>query len=76
MFNRRTTGGKYWFTSGWNFKAVIAWALGSAAGILGISSVDYVGPIAQAVGDVDISIPTAAIVGLLIYALLERASKK
>jgi purine-cytosine permease-like protein len=76
MFNRRTTGGKYWFTSGWNFKAVIAWALGSAAGIFGISSVDYVGPIAQAVGDVDISIPTAAIVGLAVYALLERAPKK
>jgi purine-cytosine permease-like protein len=73
MFNRRTTGGKYWFTSGWNFKAVIAWALGSAAGIFGISSVDYVGPIAQAVGDVDISIPTAAIVGLAVYALLERS---
>jgi cytosine/uracil/thiamine/allantoin permease len=76
MFNRRTTGGKYWFTSGWNFKAVIAWALGSTAGIFGISSVDYVGPIAQSVGDVDISIPTAAIVGLLIYALLESAPKK
>jgi purine-cytosine permease-like protein len=76
MFNRRTTGGKYWFTSGWNFKAVFAWALGSAAGIFGISSVDYVGPIAQAVGDIDISIPTAAIVGLAVYAVLERSRQR
>jgi purine-cytosine permease-like protein len=76
IFNRRTTGGVYWFTGGWNFKAVIAWILGSVTGIFGISSVDYVGPISEAVGDVDISIPTAAIVGLVVYALLERAPKK
>jgi purine-cytosine permease-like protein len=76
IFNRRTTGGAYWYSAGWNFKAVIAWILGSVTGIFGISSVDYVGPISQAVGDVDISIPTAAIVGLAVYALLERAPKK
>ena len=51
-------------------------ALGSTAGIFGISSVDYVGPIADALNGVDVSIPASAIVGLLIYALLERAPKK
>ena len=76
IFNRRTTGGAYWYSAGWNFKAVVAWILGSVTGIFGISSVDYVGPISQAVGDVDISIPTAAIVGLVVFVLLERAPKK
>jgi purine-cytosine permease-like protein len=76
IFNRRTTGGRYWFTNGWNFKAIIAWVLGSTAGIFGISSVDYVGPIAKAAGDLDISIPTAALVGLAVYAVLEGSRKR
>jgi len=71
VFNSRKSGGQYWFSNGWNFRAVFAWLLGSAAGIFGISSVDYVGPIANALNGVDVSIPTAAIVGLGVYALSE-----
>lgn len=72
VFNRRETGGKYWFTGGWNLKATISWIIGSVVGILGISSVDYVGPIAAALGDVDVSVPGAALSALVVYALLER----
>ena len=72
VFNRRETGGKYWFTGGWNLKATISWIVGSVVGILGISSVDYVGPIAAALGDVDVSVPGAALSALVVYALLER----
>ena len=72
VFNRRETGGKYWFTAGWNLKATISWIVGSVVGILGISSVDYVGPIAAALGDVDVSVPGAALSALVVYALLER----
>jgi purine-cytosine permease-like protein len=71
VFNSRKSGGQYWYTNGWNFRAVFAWLLGSAAGIFGISSVDYVGPIADALNGVDVSIPVAAIVGLGVYALSE-----
>jgi purine-cytosine permease-like protein len=71
VFNSRKSGGQYWFSNGWNFRAVFAWLLGSAAGIFGISSVDYVGPVANALNGVDVSIPTAAIVGLGVYALSE-----
>jgi purine-cytosine permease-like protein len=71
VFNSRKSGGQYWFSNGWNFRAVFAWLLGSAAGIFGISSVDYVGPIANAFNGVDVSIPIAAIVGLGVYALSE-----
>jgi purine-cytosine permease-like protein len=71
VFNSRKSGGQYWYSNGWNFRAVFAWLLGSAAGIFGISSVDYVGPIADALNGVDVSIPVAAIVGLGVYALSE-----
>jgi purine-cytosine permease-like protein len=75
VFNSRKSGGLYWYTNGWNFRAVFAWILGSAAGIFGISSVDYIGPIADALNGVDVSIPAAAIVGLAAFAILERKPK-
>jgi cytosine/uracil/thiamine/allantoin permease len=74
-FSSQTSGGSYWFTGGWNLKLVIAWLAGSTAGILGISSVDYVGPLAEAFSGVDVSVPAAAIVaiaGLLVTGSLSR----
>jgi len=72
VFNKRETGGKYWFTGGWNLKATFSWIVGSIVGILGISTVDYVGPIAAVLGDVDVSVPGAVMSALVVYALLER----
>ena len=72
IFNKRETGGKYWFTGGWNLKATFSWIVGSVVGILGISTVDYVGPIAASLGDVDVSVPGAVMSALFVYALLER----
>jgi purine-cytosine permease-like protein len=72
VFNKRETGGPYWFTGGWNLKATFSWIVGSVVGILGISTVDYVGPIAAALGDVDVSVPGAVLSALVVYALLER----
>jgi purine-cytosine permease-like protein len=74
-FNERSTGGIYWYRGGWNFSAVTAWIIGSVVGIFGISSVDYVGPISKFLGDVDVSIPAAALSGVAIYALLRRFDK-
>jgi purine-cytosine permease-like protein len=74
-FNERSTGGIYWFSGGWNLNAVTAWILGSVIGILSISSVDYVGPIATFLGDVDASIPVSALAGIAIYAALRKVSR-
>lgn len=74
-FNKRITGGKYWFNNGWNFNAIFAWFIGSAAGILSISSLDYVGPIANYFQAIDLSVPISGITGLIIYAILERGDK-
>jgi purine-cytosine permease-like protein len=73
VFNKRGSGGRYWYTSGWNFKATIAWIVASATGILGISSEDYTGPIANALGGVDVSVIAPAVVGIALYWLLDRS---
>jgi purine-cytosine permease-like protein len=74
-FNERSTGGIYWYRGGWNISAITAWVIGSVVGIFGISSVDYVGPISKSLGDVDVSIPAAALAGVAIYAVLRRFDK-
>jgi len=71
VFNAGQTGGQYWFRNGWNLKAVGAWITGSAVGILGISSVDYVGPIAEFLNGIDVSIPAAGISSILILSLFK-----
>ena len=71
-FNNRQGGGRYWYRAGWNLKATFAWVFGSICGILGISSVDYSGPIANALGGVDVSIIAPAVVGIALYWLLDR----
>ena len=72
VFNQRREGGIYWYQAGWNLKATIAWLVGSGCGILGISSVDYTGPIASALGGVDVSVIAPAIVGIALYWALDR----
>jgi purine-cytosine permease-like protein len=76
IFNSQKTGGRYWYWQGWNLKAVFAWAAGSVAGILGISSVDYLGPIAEFFAAVDLSVPAAAVVSVALLALLGDGVKK
>lgn len=75
VFNKRQQGGRYWYQAGWSLKATVSWVVASICGILGISSVDYTGPIANALGGVDVSVVAPAIVGIAIYwiwDLLER----
>ena len=72
VFNQRREGGIYWYQAGWNLKATISWLVGSICGILGISSVDYTGPIANALGGVDVSVIAPAIVGIALYWALDR----
>jgi cytosine/uracil/thiamine/allantoin permease len=76
VFNSGRTGGKYWYVAGWNLKALVAWGLGSVTGILAISSVDYLGPIAEVFAGLDLSVPTAAIVAIAIVAVLDLGKAK
>lgn len=76
IFNSKKRGGRYWYWQGWNLRAVFAWALGSAAGILGISSVDYLGPLSELVFSIDLSVPAAAIVSVLVLLILGSGKKQ
>lgn len=76
IFSANQQGGRYWFWNGWNPRAVVAWLMGSIAGILGISSVDYLGPISELFFAVDLSVPAAAIVSVLVLSVLGLGNKR
>ena len=55
-FNQGRRGGRYWFTGGWNLRAVVAWAAGSVFGLLAVQTELYTGPLANLAGGVDLSL--------------------
>ena len=70
VFNRRETGGAYWFRAGWNIDAVVAWFAGSAVGVLSNSTDSWTGPIAEAAGGIDVSFVTSAVAASVVYLAL------
>jgi len=76
VFNRGRTGGRYWYTSGWHVPAVLAWAAGSATGLLTIQTQLFSGPFADVADGIDISLLAAAGVAagaFLPFSLTRRA---
>jgi purine-cytosine permease-like protein len=71
IFNRGGSGGHYWFTRGWNLRAMGAWL---PAAFLGLSFVNlpgqFVGPLGNLADGIDISVPVSLIVGGAIYLML------
>jgi purine-cytosine permease-like protein len=60
VFNEGRTGGRYWFTRGWNVRGVVAWAAGAAFGLLAVNTSLYAGPISDLAGGVDLSLVGSA----------------
>jgi purine-cytosine permease-like protein len=71
VFNRRETGGAYWYTGGWNWRAVIAWAAGAAVGLTTVTTTLYTGPLADVADGVDVSFVGSFLVAGVIYLVLE-----
>jgi purine-cytosine permease-like protein len=69
VFNRGERGGIYWFTAGWNWRALVAWLAGSVVGVLFIHTSLVTGPFAESVNGVDLSFISAAVVGGGLYLL-------
>ena len=67
VFNRGTTGGRYWYTGGWNLPATVAWAAGSLAGLLTIQTSLFSGPLAGVADGIDISLLAASVVAAAVY---------
>lgn len=73
-FNRGRRGGHYWFTRGWNLRALAAWAAATALGLMCANVQDrFVGPIAALLGGLDLSVPVSLLAGAVFYLALLRA---
>ena len=70
VFNRRERGGRYWFVRGWNLRAVAAWVIASAVGLLFANTSLYVGPWSNLANGIDLSFISAGVIGAALYGLL------
>ncbi|WP_019181308.1 purine-cytosine permease family protein [Microbacterium yannicii] len=65
-------GGRYWYTGGWSIPGLTALFLGGATTALCLATEVWAGPIAQATGFIDLSVPAGMLVAGVLYALLVR----
>jgi len=73
VFNRGERGGRYWFTAGFNYRAVVAFLAGAVFGLLAANTTLYVGPLADIAGGVDVSFAGAALISATLYLALRLA---
>lgn len=69
-FSRGEKGGRYWFTNGWNFRAVTAFVVGTIAGLAALRTAWYTGPLVQLFGGIGLGFVISASVGAVLYVAL------
>lgn len=74
VFNRRSRGGIYWYSAGWNIPATLSWCLGAVTGLLAVSLPSYEGPLLALTGGVDCSFLLSGLVGGTAYLTLTARS--
>jgi purine-cytosine permease-like protein len=67
LFNLGQTGGAYWYTSGVNMRAAVAFIPAVFVGLMCINTTLYVGPWADAYKGIDLSFISAAVISSAIY---------
>ena len=71
VFTRGEQGGRYWFHHGWNWRGMGAWI---PSAVLGLAFVNlpgqFVGPLGELAGGIDLSLPLALGSAALLYLLL------
>lgn len=72
VFTRGETGGRYWFHNGWNWRGMGAWVPSALVGLCFVNLPgQFVGPLGELAGGIDISLPvTLGMAALLYLALL------
>lgn len=73
VFNRGQQGGAYWFSRGLNGRALTAWALGSATGLLLANTTLIAGPLRDVAGGIDLSFFASLLVSAVVYVIALRA---
>jgi purine-cytosine permease-like protein len=70
VFNRGEAGGVYWYTGGWNLRALSAFVVSSVFGALALQCNFYTGPLSNLAGGVDLSWISALLMGGVLYYVL------
>ncbi|MEV2212197.1 cytosine permease [Streptomyces sp. NPDC050997] len=71
VFNRRQSGGRYWFTHGWNWRGMTAWWVSAVVGVLFTDIPgQFVGPLGDLANGVDISLPLSLVVAAVLFLSL------
>ncbi len=73
VFTRGQRGGAYWFEHGWNWRGMGAWIPSAAAGLAFVNLPgQFVGPLGELAGGIDLSLPVALGLASLLYLALLR----
>ncbi|MDR3505192.1 MAG: cytosine permease [Acidocella sp.] len=64
--------GLYWYNGGFNIAAVVSWIVAVAVGMMFSDTALFNGPFSQAANGVDLSFLSAAVVGGVLYTVLDR----
>lgn len=67
VFNEGRRGGRYWFRSGVNWRAMTAWLLSALAALLFANTPLLVGPLGNLAAGIDISLPVALATAAIVY---------
>lgn len=73
VLNRGQRGGLYWFTAGWNLRALVAWVPAVVVGLLTSHTSLFTGPWFDVADGVDVSVPLAAAIGGVVYVVALKA---
>ena len=67
--NDDTPAGPIWYRNGFNWTGLSAQFAGSAAALLFLNTPIFTGPLANALGGLDLSIPAGMLVAAMVYAV-------
>ena len=71
VFTRGQRGGRYWFQHGWNWRGMGAWIPSAALGLCFVNLPgQFVGPLGELAGGVDISLPLTLGSACVLYLML------
>jgi NCS1 family nucleobase:cation symporter-1 len=64
-------GGKFWYTAGWSIPGMSAFVVGGLATALCLSTEVWTGPISEAMGYIDLSVPVGLLTSAAVYVALQ-----
>lgn len=67
-------GAPFWYTGGWSLPGIAALVLGGAATAVCLSTDVWMGPVSEALGGIDLSVPVGMAVAALVYGGLSRTA--